>query len=190
MAELMVQTQEGHASIDALLKKKHLTSNQATKMHNQLNRQLKRDMALHVAKSKGIKGGPPAGAGITSDEGDEEAPNTAKIPYPCSVASQTLVAQEFASFTSAIASVRKAFMGNLLFAELPNSKAAATKRCHKPGGTGSPKNGYLDWEFNDGKLACRCVQHIPCSYAQIHANTHKYVTHYVSQKGALNIDTH
>ena len=62
----------------------------------------------------------------------------------------------FSTFAIGREAIRKGILEGTLYQDMPQTKKAMTKRMNgRVSGAGAPGNGYLDWEFNDGR-GMRC----------------------------------
>ena len=83
--------------------------------------------------------------------------------YPCSkYASDPSILKHgtYTTFNVGREIIRQRIQANTLYLDMPQTKEALTQRMGgRVGGAGAPANGYLDWEFNDGR-GIRCVSMI------------------------------
>lgn len=81
------------------------------------------------------------------------------VDFPCSkYASHPEIFKHctFSTFAIGREAIRKSILDNTLYQDIHQTKEALTQRMNgRVSGAGAPGNGYLDWEFDDGR-GIRC----------------------------------
>ena len=156
MAEALANFEAAEKNIKSLLKAGVMKHDEAKRASNRVKKdftdymRFAREMNKEKSKSK---------KRAVEAEGDEDDNKTDKELWPCSKMDDCVTVQEYDSYEDGIAAVKAAFQANSLFSEVTNCKEDATTRAKKPGGSGSGKRGYLDWEFaiDNKTFGCRCA---------------------------------
>ena len=136
-----------HATMQSAVDKKLMTATDMAKT-----------MRFEKAKLKALINGKPqpvgtdeAGIGGTMAGGMDTSETPVKNAWPCANAADVAVAQHFSTFQLGREAIMQAIEDSTLFSDLENISTHLVERCKgKKGGSGVPKRGVLDWEFDNG----------------------------------------
>jgi len=102
---------------------------------------------------------PGAWAGVLAPELPQRKKRADYVDFPCSkYASHPEIFKHctFSTFAIGREAIRKSILDNTLYQDIHQTKEALTQRMNgRVSGAGAPGNGYLDWEFDDGR-GIRC----------------------------------